>query len=152
KQTADYTAMVMLSRFGSEENLKIFVHPNPVNERLLFHEICGRAILLSKTLGRGHIPTILVEDVGSQSYIVQELKRLGASVEPFKVLGDKRSRLSAAAAHMAAKRIFFPEEGAEILIDQLLHFPGVSHNDLVDAYSMGVLRILDDEARAPMIS
>ena len=148
-QSADYTAMVMLSQFGHGEDMRIYVHKDPVNERLPFHKICERALLITRSLGGGVVPRIIVEDVGAQTYIVEELKRAGASVEPFRVFGDKRSRLNAVVGHMAAKRIFFPEKGAEILIDQLLNFPGVSHDDLVDAYSMGVLKILAEESHMP---
>ncbi|MEK7612121.1 MAG: phage terminase large subunit [Patescibacteria group bacterium] len=154
KDTADYTAMVMMSTFGNDETLKIYIYPNPVNERLTFHETIERAKLLSRSLGRGHHVRIIVEENGYQKALLQELKRTsGLSVDGISTSGtDKRTRLSAAGSLIQAGDVFFAEKGNETLIQQLLGFPSESHDDLADAFALGIMKAAEDDYHTPYIT
>ncbi len=142
-ENADYTAMVVASVFGSGEERKIYIHPNPINKQLRFNGIKDQAILLSKTLGGDYPATVIIEDVGIQKWLTQELKGAGIPVEEFKVAGmNKRERLMIAASPMQAGKIFFPKDGLKDLRLQLLNFGSEKHDDLADAFTILILKIM----------
>ncbi|MHA1401742.1 MAG: phage terminase large subunit [Candidatus Heimdallarchaeaceae archaeon] len=143
KETADYTAMVSARIYGIGENRKIYIFPNIINERLSFPETVTKIKEVSKGLGNG-IPTkVFIEDVGYQKSIIQHLQEQGYPVEGVSVNGqDKRARLSLTTPYLQTKRIFFPKQGAKILIEQLLCFGSEKHDDLVDAFTILILKIM----------
>jgi predicted phage terminase large subunit-like protein len=142
-ENADYTAMVAASVFGRGKEKKIYIHPNPVNKQLRFNGIKDQAILLSKTLGGDYPATVIMEDVGIQKWLTQELKDAGIPVEDFKVAGmNKRERLNIAASQMQAGRVFFPKDGVKDLRLQLLNFGSEKHDDLADAFTTLILKIM----------
>ncbi|HUV81277.1 MAG TPA: hypothetical protein VMW21_02025 [Patescibacteria group bacterium] len=148
-ENADCTAMVAASIFGRGEEMKIYIHPNPINKRLRFNEIRDQAILLSKTLGIRYPATIIVEDVGIQKWLTQELKDAGIPVKEFKVAGmNKGERLTIAASRVQAGKVFFPKDGVKDLRLQLLNFGREKHDDLVDAFTMLILEIMKDNGGA----
>lgn len=143
-EKADYTAMIVASVFKNEDDLGVFIHPNPINKRLGFNEIKEHAILLSKTLGSSYPVTLVVEDAGVQKWLIQDLEHAGVPVETFKVGGvDKRSRLTVASSLVQAGRVFFPNQGAEDLLQQLLGFGLEKHDDLADAFSLLLIKIME---------
>jgi len=145
KDSAHYTAMVAISVYGRGENLQLFVHANHINERLTFNVMKDKAKLLSQKLGRGSLATILVEEVGAQSILTQELKRENFPVIGCNIKGDKGERLFVAGGPMEQGKISFPSQGAEDLIKQLLGFGREKYDDLVDAFSMTVIEIIKKE-------
>lgn len=145
EESADFTAMIPVSVYGQRENLKVFIHPEIVNERLTVQSIKEKAKFLSQNLGRGTLAKILVEEVGFQGIIPQELKGENLPAEGCKIQGDKRERLSIAASLMEQGKVFFPKQGAEKLIGQLLGFGIESHDDLVDAFSLVMIEIIKRE-------
>lgn len=150
KENADCSAMVAASVFGRGKEMKIYIHPNPVNKRLRFNEIRDQLILLSKTLGGTYPATVIVEDVGIQKWLIQELKDAGIPVEEFKVAGmSKADRLNIATSPMQADKVFFPKNGVEDLRMQLLGFGRERHDDLVDAFSILILKIMQDNGGRP---
>ncbi len=151
--TADYTAMVAASVFGEENNEAIYIHPFPVNERLSFFDTKERAMNLSKTLGKGKLATLIVEDVAYQKALIQELKRASYIVEAFKVNGmNKGSRLTTAASLLQEKKVFFPAHGSRELVQQILDFGTEKHDDLVDAFTLVLLKIINSKAATPGIT
>jgi len=150
KENADCTAMVAASVFGRGKEMKIYIHPNPINKRLRLNEIRDQAILLSKTLGGSYPATIIVEDAGIQKWLIQELEDAGMSVEGFKVAGmNKRDRLVIAASPMQAGKVFFPKDGIKDLRLQLLGFGNEKRDDLVDAFTTLILEIMRDNGGRP---
>jgi len=150
KESADCTAMVAASIFGRGKEMKIYIHPNPINKRLRFNEIRDQAILLSKTLGGNYPATVIVEDVGIQKWLTQELEDSGIPVEEFKVAGmNKGDRLTIAASLMQAGKVFFPKNGVKDLRLQLLGFGNERHDDLVDAFTVLILEIMKNDGGAP---
>jgi phage terminase large subunit-like protein len=142
--SADCTAMIAASVFGNGENLQIFIHPNPINKRMAFNETKGLATMLSQSLGGDYPATIVVEDVGIQKWLIQELKRTGLPVEEFKVGGiSKEDRLAVAAGPLQAGMVFFSKFGCDDLRRQLINFGMEKHDDLADAFSMLIIRIIE---------
>jgi len=142
KEEASNTAMVAASIFGYDDDMKIYIHPFPVNEKLTFFETKQRAKLLSRTMGRG--VKLLVEDVGYQKALIQDLKREGLLVEEFKVYGmDKQARLTIAAGPVQSSKVFFPKHGFEELVQQIVGFGVEKRKDLADAFSMVIMKAVE---------
>ena len=152
KDTADYTAMVSAQVHGYEDNMKIYILPNPVNERLDFPQTRERIKDLSKTLGGGTASPIFIEDVGYQAALIQELEREGYPAEGVKLHGqDKRARLVITTHLIKNGQILFPRQGAELLIQQLTGFGVERHNDLVDAFTILIRKVIDNNYARPGI-
>ena len=57
---------------------------------------------------------------------------------------DKAARLRLTTPLLKDARVLFPEDGCEELIDQLLGFGKERHDDLADAFSILVLKIVEN--------
>lgn len=142
-EKADYTAMVSASLYGERENLRIYIHPNPVNERLTSLEAQQRAEIISRALGNGTPTKIFVEDVGYQRSFIEMLKNIGIPAEEFQIHGqDKRARLSIVASLIQSGKILFPKVGIEALKEQLINFGFQKHDDLADAFAIVTLKMI----------
>ncbi len=148
KESADYTAMVSVRVYGHREDLKIYVLPNPVNERLDFPATVEIAKSVSKALGGGYPTKLLIEEVGYQKALIDHLKNQNFPAEGMKPNGqDKRQRLSIVSQLIQQGRVLFPpKEGAKLLIGQLLGFSKERHDDLVDALVIALLYVMGDES------
>lgn len=153
RESADYTAMVSAKVFGYNEKLKIFILPHPVNERLSFPETYETAKQLSKDLGDGHYTKLYIEDVGYQAALIQDLSNHNVPAEGVKVSGqDKRSRLALITHLIKQGKVLFPKGNqAEELIMQLTGFGIEKHDDLADAFSLLLLKILEEDRGEPSV-
>ncbi len=144
KDSADKTAVVVMHVFGSEDKLRIYIGPYPVNKRLQFHEIYGEIRDTAVSVNRltSMRPKIYVEKVGFQESMAQELERMGYPAIGVPVHGDKRERLNCTTHLIKNKQVLFPETGAEDLITQLAFFGVERFDDLADAFSLGVNKVL----------
>jgi len=154
KDTADYTAMVpgMLYETGSGYN--IYILPKIVNKRMSFPETVATCKVLDRSYrDEGRYPTLIIENVGYQDSLPQQLKEEGIydvkTVRPGR--SDKRSRLMLTSNLIKEGRVLFPRTGAEQLIEQIVHFGVEKHDDLADAFSMLVLSTLEDPPFVPRI-
>ncbi|MGH9857565.1 MAG: hypothetical protein ACRD4B_06945, partial [Acidobacteriota bacterium] len=121
RTSADYTSMVSAKVYGYTESLKIYILPNPVNERLDFPRAFERAKALSKSLGNGPYTELFIEDVGYQAALIQHLNNNNVPAEGVKISGqDKRSRLALVTHLIQQGKVLFPRKGAEELIAQLV--------------------------------
>ena len=154
KDTADYTAMVSAHVHGRQENLQVYILPNPVNERLDFPTALERAKQLSKALvGGGHTTELYIEEVGYQPALIQELKRQSYHAEGVKVAGqDKRSRLSLLTSMIQNGQVLFPRKGCEDLITQLTGFGLEKHDDLADAFAILLFKVMENNRPEPRIT
>lgn len=153
RESADYTSMVSAKVFGYNDKLKIYILPYPINERLSFPETYERARELSKNLGDGHYTKLFIEEVGYQAALIQDLSNHNVPAEGVKVSGqDKRSRL-ALITHLIkqGKVLFPPGNQAEELIMQLTGFGVEKHDDLADAFSLLLLKILELDQGEPSV-
>lgn len=147
-EKADCTAMVVMKVYGYGDKLRVYVLPNPVNERLSFPEQVARAKLLSDTYDKAQI---VVEDVGYQRSLIQQLERAIYPVEGMKVYGqDKRARLAVITPLLQNYQVFFPKEGAKDLINQLVYFGSTAHDDLADAFAITLHKIMGDDSTGPV--
>lgn len=146
KESADCTAMVSAKVFGYADKLDVYILPFPVNERLSFPETYELAKDLSKELGNGHYTKLFIEEVGYQAALIHTLEINNVPAEGVKVAGqDKRSRLALVTHLIKLGKVRFPKKGAEELIMQLTGFGIEKHDDLADAFSLLLLKILEED-------
>ena len=144
KETADFTSMVS-GVLSFENNVpKIYIIPNPVNERLSFHETIEQMKSIHIAMRLYAHPTFYIEDVAYQKAALQEAQRHMLAVQPMKAGNDKRSRLRTAATYIQNGTVLFPRRGCEDLIAQLMGFGVEDHDDLVDALVYLILGLSDD--------
>lgn len=147
KDNADYTAMVSGKIYGRKKALKIYVLPNPVNERMDFPKTIEKIKSLSKTLGNAHV---WIENVGYQKSIIDHLKSENFPAKEYRTQGsDKRARLSLVSHHIQSGTVLFPRYGAEKLIEQLVGFGTEKHDDLSDAFCILISSVVDQESNVP---
>lgn len=130
KETADYTTMVDGVRCSVKDLPKIYIEPDPVNERFTFHETIQMA--KAKKLSRPGA-VFYVEDVAYQKAAIQEMERSLIPVVPMKRTTDKHAMLLSIAPYIQNGTVVFPRTGCEDLILQMLGWGTESHDDLVDA-------------------
>lgn len=145
KDSADFTAMVSGKLYFDGEdgkNAVIYILPNPIYERMNFPQTLERAKLLSHSLGNGKPTKLYVEDVAYQRAFPQALEHDGYPAEGVKIEGhDKRARLTLTTPWIQNGRILFPVKGAERLLEQLTGFGVEKHDDLVDAFTILILKM-----------
>lgn len=134
KSTADYTSMVSGVVAYHEGRPKIYIQPNPVNERLSALETQNRMKLLAQTLRIYMTPVFYVEDVAYQRAAVELAEAQLLAVQGIRAGGDKRARLATVATFIQNGTVVFPQSGCEDLIAQLVGFGVEDHDDLVDAF------------------
>lgn len=145
QETADFTAAVSAKVYHLNDERYIYILPNPLNERLTFPRTLERLKLLSKVLGNGYQTRLVVEDVGYQKSIIQQLKEDGFPAEGFGLKGnDKRTRLVMTSHLISSGRVLFPKKGVENLTQQLVGFGVEKHDDLADAFAILVLQVTKD--------
>ena len=148
RDSADYTAMVSAYMFGEGEDLKVYILPNPINKRMDFPTSIDIAISLSRTVVHGEQTKLFIENVGYQEAFIQYLASKNVPVEGVKVHGqDKRTRLALVTHIIQQGKVWFPRHGAEDLINQLTGFGIERHDDLADAFSLLLLKILEEDSR-----
>jgi predicted phage terminase large subunit-like protein len=143
--SSDFTAMVSAKMFGEGNDLRIYVLPNPVNERIDFPTTLERIKLLSHMLGGGQKTDLYVESVGYQAAMIQQLVEDGYPAHGFQPHGqDKRARLTLTTNLIQNGTILFPKHGAEDLIEQIVEFGVARHDDLADAFAILILKITEN--------
>jgi hypothetical protein len=76
------------------------------------------------------------------------MKNEGYRAEEVKLYGkNKIERVDAISYLFEMGKIVFPEEACEELINQLLRFPFDKHDDLVDALSLVIYKLLEEESK-----
>lgn len=129
---------------------KRYILPNPINKRLNFPELIDNIKLLLN-VHKGENAKALVENVAYQASVFQQLQREGYSVEGVKILGDKRERTVSITHLIQSGKIVFPRQGAEDLIRQLVGFGVEKHEDLVDAFTLLIHKIIENNHGKPDI-
>ena len=132
KQLNDYTACVTLGLSGGK-----FYILNVVRARLeapaLLAAVKAQAALYPN-------PTIVIEDHGSGTGLIQNLKRDNITVSPFNPVGEKLMRMEAHAAFIENGNVLLPREAHWLgaFLHELMMFPKGRHDDQVDALSQGL--------------
>jgi predicted phage terminase large subunit-like protein len=146
KETNDCTAMVIGYVFGVGKKMTICIRPKPFNSRVPFPE---QAEYLANLIAREKIThnrvKVYVEDVGYQRALVQYFDSNKYDIEAVPVGRMSKSlRLQLTTPLLKEGRVLFSEEGCEELIEQLLGFGKEKHDDLVDAFSLLVMKVIDN--------
>ncbi len=146
---ADYTAMVTAEVHGRGEDMKIYIHPEPVNARqshLITVNTCKQKYAKANASG-SHLK-IFVESVGYQYSVVQQLELEGVDAEGVPVGSlDKRGRLALISYMFEEGRVVFPKAGCDELIMQLTGFGKEKHDDLVDATTIVITKLVESASR-----
>lgn len=144
---SDFTAIVSAKVYVKDNDLKIYILPNPINKRLNFPDAIETMKELLDTLGQEGPTKLFVESVGFQQAYYEVLFENGyTQVEPVKVTQDKRTRLELVTRFIKDGTILFPEDQAKDLVTQLIGFGKELHDDLVDSMTMLVRKILENHS------
>lgn len=153
RDTADYTAIVSALLCGHEEEFRVYILPNPINKRMTFPQTVSQIKDSYNVLQKNfRHPEVLIEDVGYQRAVIEQLDNEGYRAQGVKVNSDKRSRLMTVSSLVQNGKILFPKEGAEELIQQILGFGVERHDDLVDAFSIVGHFAIKEDKPAPSIT
>lgn len=133
---------------GYGDDLKIHILPYIINKRLNFpdtiKEIKKLCSLLQEDFKR--VPYVLVENVGYQSAVVQQLSVQRVIAEAVDIKGmSKQTRLEIASQYIRRGNVLFPQKEAEDLISQIVNFGIEKHDDLADAFTIAILKILESD-------
>jgi predicted phage terminase large subunit-like protein len=147
KTTADYTAAVsLIAQDIGTDRIKIYVLPGPINKRMSFNQIIDMLIEINED----HPNTrFVIETVAAQDYVAQSVESQGLKVAGIKPTNGKRERLNIVADKIKRGTILFPQTGCELLIAQLTGFGVEKHDDLMDAFTIAVIEILNCARNKP---
>ncbi|MEI6420062.1 MAG: hypothetical protein WCO30_00370 [bacterium] len=151
KETADCTAVTFADVFSIGSKTFFYIKPKIINKRLLFGDI----IKLIETEVAQHqemrlVVKVIVEEVGAQGYILQQLKDKGIIAIGYRPhTADKAERLTAITPYIQDGRILFPTSGVGILKNQIFGFGHERHDDLVDSLTMLIHSVLDQDRSNP---
>jgi predicted phage terminase large subunit-like protein len=149
KDSADYTAIVTAKIYGRGRDMKIYVLPNPLNQRITFPE----TLIATKEIywgfrNSGYAVKLWYENVQYQEALGQDLRLDNIKAEPFNPKGqDKRARLAMTTPMIQSGRVLFPKNGVDLLVTQITCFGVEKHDDLADAFSTIVLKAMEDNQR-----
>jgi predicted phage terminase large subunit-like protein len=155
RDSADYTAMVPGLFFEEDNGYRVYILPKIINRRMTFPETIDMCKILDKTYNEdtGHRPMFVIEDVAYQKALPQQLEDEGFHNVKTTRPGnqDKRTRLVLTANLIKSGRVLFPRQGAEQLIQQIVHFGVEKHDDLADAFANVVHSLAEDPPYTPRI-
>jgi predicted phage terminase large subunit-like protein len=104
-----------------------------------YPELKKRALMLAEQYRPNRI---LIEDTGTGTALIQELKRTGRPAIAVKPEGDKVARMSIQSAKFEAGLVHLPESASWLaeLEAELFSFPGSRHDDQIDSISKALAR------------
>lgn len=155
RDSADYTALVPALFYEEKRGYTIYILPKIINKRMTFPETVELCRTLNKTYAeeKGREPMFVIEDVAYQKALPQQLEEEGfhnvKTTRPGNA--DKRSRLILTANLIKSGKILFPRQGAEQLIQQIVHFGVEKHDDLADAFANVVHSLTEEPPWTPRI-
>lgn len=151
EDTANKTAIVASRVFGTRDKLRIYLLTNPLNKRIDFPKQIAYIKSYFDTLGGRSTNTwIYIEQVGYQEALIQKLTSDGYPAKGVKIRGQgKRERLALTTHLIQNGHILFPRHGVEDLITQLTNFGVEKYDDLADAFSLLVIKIMEELGKHP---
>lgn len=152
-EAADYTAMVLGRIIGDGPKAVIYILPEVINRKITFPETVELCKVLHKAYSDKRYPTFVIEDVAYQRSLPQQLENEGIHDVKTTKPGhqDKRTRLALTAHLIQTGKVLFPREGAEELLEQIIHFGVEKHDDLADAFSMLILSVIENPTVIPRV-
>jgi predicted phage terminase large subunit-like protein len=124
--------------WGTKGNLYYLL--DLIRGRLDFPALKRKVIEVYERWNRFQRPTILIEDAGSGTSLIQELYDRGIPAVGIKPEGDKVMRMSAQSATIEAGAVHLPRKAPWLddLRTELLAFPHGLHDDQVDSISQAL--------------
>ncbi|HEX8182194.1 MAG TPA: hypothetical protein VF575_01175 [Candidatus Saccharimonadales bacterium] len=148
RTTADCTAMLSAEIHGLGENMKVYILPDPVNAHMSHLKTLEKAHELVAKLGTKSSVKLFVEEVGYQGSVIEQLTKENYKAEGVKVRGqDKRARLLSISHLVESGKVVFPRYGGHQLLQQLLGFGSERYDDLADAFSILLEKVLEHDHR-----
>lgn len=147
-QSANFTALVPAYIVGYGDKLQVYILPYITNKRLDFPKTIQAIKVLTEQLKVSFrpYPRVFIESVGYQSAAAQQLTIEHVLAEEVRIPQmDKRSRLSLVSPLIEQEKVFFPKSGAEVLVDQLLNFGVEKYDDLVDAFTLLLSKVIETD-------
>lgn len=140
KNSADYTAIIPILYVKDKVTQKYvaYVLKDYIHKRLDFNETVDTVITLNQTLkvyGASRI-IFVIESVAYQQALAQAVKSKDKNyieIVDKNTSVDKETRLRITKPIFSTKSIYFPEEGADVIINEIIGFGREKHDDLVDA-------------------
>lgn len=145
KSTADFTALIPFIVIGYGDDLKIYIQRYIVNKRLNFTDAIAEIKTLCGFLDTdfNRMPMVFVEKTNIETAASQLLKVEKILAESVGTQGmNKQERLEVATPYIRMGKVLFPQKGAEQLVSQIVNFGIEKHDDLVDAFTLIILKIL----------
>ena len=149
-ESRDETTLVSAAMIKNNETLRIYILPFPIAKQMTFPDTVQQIESLNIELRKQWSVKIhtLVEQVQYQEALVQQLQANGKiSVEGVRIVTDKRSRLVSCANFIQQGIVLFPRHGAEKLIEQIIGFGIEKHDDLMDAFTLIVRKIIESPSQ-----
>lgn len=137
KQTADYTAIVVLTLTYSKDGYRIYCE-DYVNDRMGFDKTLKR---IDNTHSKYPDSIVYIEDIAYQKAAIETLQRKTSyPVKPISFKGDKRSRLETVSPLFKKGQVYFKESQREV-VSQIVNLGVEKHDDLCDATVYGVYNL-----------
>lgn len=132
----DYVAIAVI---GRTENRFYLI--DLVNEHLDFTETMRRIVLLQAKHYR--LGPIYIEDKANGTAVINILRHKVAGIIPVNPEGSKESRVQAVAWVAEAGNFYVPNNAwGDKFIEQCAKFPNDKHDDMVDAWSQGLNKLV----------
>ena len=142
KERSDYSVCVTLGVWHDEEaRADAVILLNCVRQKLEFPELKR---LAHEQFKDWEPDSVIVETKASGQPLVDELRRSGVFVQEFSPGKgqDKIARVNAVVDMFTSGQVWFPETWwATEVVDELCAFPSGEHDDMVDAMTLGLMRI-----------
>jgi predicted phage terminase large subunit-like protein len=150
KETADYSAYTV---WGVFKNIEKDFDGNDIQQnnvillscgkgRWEFYDLCNKA---QEIYTKYEPDFYIIEDRASGQSLIQELRRRNLPVLEYLPDKDKLFRLHACTPFFKAGRVWIPADKrwAEELVEEVIAFPSVPHDDLTDTLSQAILWLRD---------
>ncbi len=151
KENSKFTAIVSAIVHGYYDNFRVYIMPNPINRRMNFPETIHQILTLYQVNDKilPNYVTVLVEEVGYQKAVIDQLKNEECEAVGIKVSTDKHARLMTVGNMIQCGKIVFPRKGCEELIRQIVGFGTEKYCDLVDAFTLVANKAIELDKPAP---
>jgi phage terminase large subunit-like protein len=138
---ADYTAIVSGTVYRNRGQYHIYLDRHPTNKRLSFRETIDFLMNFKKVYPDTHL---FIESTSYQQSLTQQLLHEGIDAHDIQIGNiSKLERLATVGYWIRRGQIHFPKEGSTDLVNQIVNFGAENHDDLVDAFTLLTLQVME---------
>jgi phage terminase large subunit-like protein len=140
------TAIVGMAVHRVNGKVKIYVLPKVINRKLSTEKLIEETKNMMSLAGENTPVRVYVEEVSAQKTLVDMLQYANVPAEGIGIGGkDKGVRLNAICPWIINGQIVFPITGDPVLVNQILYLGTEKYDDLVDALTLAVNKVIKDE-------